>query len=144
MTPEREKYLAGISRKERAVRARIADVKKVIAAHKEEISEGNLWILWQGDNNKFHMINLKDSLAVLKKILSMLKKQLPQRWPEKKLKPCPFCGARGNDVRLHVKYDKKIDEEIARVKCFKCALEIGWFHGKDNALKAWNKRRSDE
>lgn len=40
MTPERKKYLAGISRKERAVRAHIAGEKAVIAAHKKRFLKG--------------------------------------------------------------------------------------------------------
>lgn len=137
MTPERKKYLAGIGRKEAVIRTYIDNVK-------QQLKDCKKWL--KADNGSYapRLEMIKYNILITKQILMMLKKQLPQRWPKEKLKPCPFCGAYGNDVRLHVKYDKKIDEEIARVKCFKCALEIGWFHGKDNALKAWNKRSSDE
>lgn len=138
MTPERKKYLAGISRKERAVRAHIAGEKAVIAAHKKKISEGNLWILSQGDNNKFHMLNLKDSLAVVKKILAMLKKQLPQRWPEKKLKPCPFCGAdEESGVHIETIWD---DKEKFRIMCENCGASTWEFKSIEQAVEAWNRR----
>lgn len=75
MTPERKKYLAGIGRNERAVRAHITSTRNMIAAHKAMIAEGDLWILRPDDNNKFHMINIKAGLAVVKKILSTLKKR---------------------------------------------------------------------
>lgn len=138
MTPERKKYLAGIGRNERAVRAHIASTRNMIAAHKAMIAEGNLWILRPDDNNKFHMINIKDSLAVVKKILSMLKKQLPQRWPEKKLKPCPFCGYKAVCTVHSFVYHKHCGEYVTY--CPKCQCRTNLYISREPSVKAWNRR----
>lgn len=73
-----------------------------------------------------------------------------------KLKPCPFCGAEGEEISLKVKYHhgSPIEIEGAKfwfVECLPCdirtghffdgdAKEYGWNNGKEMAINHWNTR----
>lgn len=51
------------------------------------------------------------------------------------LKPCPFCGAKGNDLAIHVpNNDNKED-----ITCVKCGCKMQRALGVGVAL-AWNQR----
>lgn len=52
---------------------------------------------------------------------------------EKKLKPCPFCGGKG-EIREESSY---VGSYV--VKCSDCGSGT-WIMSKNDAIKCWNKR----
>lgn len=57
---------------------------------------------------------------------------------EKRLKPCPFCGAdEESGVHIETIWD---DKEKFRVFCENCGAEIGDFKTLEQAVEAWNQR----
>lgn len=62
---------------------------------------------------------------------------------EIKLKKCPFCGS---DAILEEKMDTAY-RLICRVKCsniYHCAIKQDQWDYRENAVKAWNRRISNE
>lgn len=55
------------------------------------------------------------------------------------LKPCPFCGGEAN-------IDFLGGFNVYRVRCTKCPCDMGryWYSRKDDAKKAWNRRKEGE
>ena len=62
---------------------------------------------------------------------------------DKKLKPCPFCGA-DEESGVHIDTIVIADDigDIRRysVVCENCGAEIGTFRSPEEAVEAWNKR----
>ena len=57
-----------------------------------------------------------------------------------KLKPCPFCGSKKIDLRVHDEYYPKLPLMFG-VVCFDCqAGSCQFFRNTEEAIKAWNKR----
>lgn len=62
-----------------------------------------------------------------------------------KLKPCPFCGS--NKVKMYSESDKDIHGFIHLCVGFDDAMvkvESRLFSTDEEAIKAWNRRTSDE
>ena len=53
------------------------------------------------------------------------------------LKPCPFCGGEAET--------RKDSLGTWKARCTKCSAEVGryWFHTKNHAIEAWNRRAGD-
>lgn len=134
MTPERKKYLARISDEERAVRFYIKSIKHVITVDKRLLATGETYSLVTGEFS----VTAKADLAISKKILSMLKKQLPQRWPEKKPKPCPFCGYKAVYTVHSFVYHKHCGEYVTY--CPKCQCRTNSYISCKPSVEAWNRR----
>ncbi len=91
MTPEREKYIGGISLYEKMLRNDIAHALGLMKEYKYELNAK--------DSKDFALdaMSRKELLArinVCKRYIMLFKHQLPQRLPNKGLKPCPFCGGK--------------------------------------------------
>lgn len=57
---------------------------------------------------------------------------------EKRLKPCPFCGAdEASGVHFETIWD---DKEKFRIMCENCGAEISDFKTLEKAVEAWNRR----
>ena len=60
-----------------------------------------------------------------------------------KLKPCPFCGEYGS-VRLMTRHGKDGWRDRFYVLCEYdsggCGASGGWYHTKEEAIEAWNRR----
>lgn len=50
------------------------------------------------------------------------------------LKRCPFCGGEAEVDGFPLRY----------VRCKECGAETGAFDSEEEAIKAWNKRVSDD
>ena len=83
MTPERKKYLANISEQERDVREHIGKLKQLIKTHKVLLNYGSDVVTQVYIKRKSCVIPSNGTLIMCKNMLFILKKQLPQRWPEK-------------------------------------------------------------
>ena len=62
---------------------------------------------------------------------------------EKRLKPCPFCGADvESGVHICTVYCEGwgFDHEEYKVVCENCCAEIGDFKALEQAVEAWNRR----
>ena len=58
------------------------------------------------------------------------------------LKPCPFCGSKDVDVITHEFY---LQTNTYGVMCFNCEVQTKqFFTNKITAVKAWNRRYTDE
>lgn len=58
------------------------------------------------------------------------------------LKPCPFCGACGQDIIL-TKESYLYDLQVCKVvymRCIKCGGRAGYAASEQEARKNWNKR----
>ena len=72
----------------------------------------------------------------------------------KKLEPCPFCGAEANVVVDLIVDDYEDDDEFDElleksqktyaVKCEKCSCGTPFFVSLEPAIKLWNRRAKDE
>ena len=62
------------------------------------------------------------------------------------LKPCPFCGATGNDYDLPVLVWFLERETEWKVEGERCGANTGWRGRKtrEEAIKAWNRRATVE
>ncbi len=131
MTPERKKYLAGIGRKETVIRTYIDNVK-------QQLKDCKKWL--KADNGSYapRLEMIKYNILITKQILMMLKKQLPQRWPEKKLKPCPFCGCKEIYTAHSFVYHKHCGEYITY--CPKCQCRTNSYISCKPSVEAWNRR----
>ena len=68
-----------------------------------------------------------------------------------KLKPCPFCGR--NHGLLITSIHHRLDDVIidqwsvfcdaSGDKCG-CGASCGYYHSKEEAIRAWNRRASDD
>lgn len=57
------------------------------------------------------------------------------------LKPCPFCGDRG-EVFV---YYSCLNGSKWGVRCFSCGISQRVIHGsREEAIEAWNRRNSDD
>ena len=56
-----------------------------------------------------------------------------------KLKPCPFCGGEAELVNIGAKLCDPIT-----VACKQCKCNTQWFDRECDAIKAWNRRTSNE
>lgn len=84
MTLERKEYLASISDEERAVRFYIKNVRGAITVQKELIADGQKYFPSYVTGGRRFAVTARAGLAISKKMLAFLKKQLPQRLPEEK------------------------------------------------------------
>lgn len=72
-------------------------------------------------------------------------KHAPVVWTRKEkkneLKPCPFCGG-----EAEIYCDTQYGGTQYQVRCKSCPAEVGraWFWNKKDAIKAWNRRKTDE
>ena len=57
------------------------------------------------------------------------------------LKPCPFCG--GN-VEIVTADPWSEEEDTFRIICQKCDIVAVFYLPKQEAIKAWNRRTSDD
>lgn len=65
---------------------------------------------------------------------------------EKRLKPCPFCGAdieNGVHIDVVVSFNELEDDTHYGVICENCGARIGYFKILEEAVEAWNRRVSD-
>ena len=60
---------------------------------------------------------------------------------ETELRPCPFCGKTPAYAKVIFGMEKEI--RVA-VHCANCSFNLGFFDGKEEALKKWNTRAEDE
>ena len=61
---------------------------------------------------------------------------------EKRLKPCPFCGAdeeSGVHIDVVVSFDELEDDTHYGVICENCGARIGYFKILEEAVEAWNR-----
>lgn len=91
MTPEREKYIGGISLYEQMLRNDIAHARGLLKEYKHELNAK--------DSKDFALdaMSRKELLArinVCKRYIMLFKHQLPQELPDNGLKPCRCCGKR--------------------------------------------------
>lgn len=56
-----------------------------------------------------------------------------------KLKPCPFCGGEAEVIKGYL-YGKVTHYSVT---CPQCDFEYGMYKSKQNAEKAWNRRKAD-
>lgn len=66
---------------------------------------------------------------------------------EKRLKPCPFCGAdieSGVHIDVVVSFDELEDDTHYGVICENCGARIGYFKILEEAVEAWNRNKSRE
>lgn len=60
-----------------------------------------------------------------------------------KLKPCPFCGSNAEIIVAHGVKTKGEKLPLAIVCSNRdCAVNMGNYYGKDNAIAAWNRREN--
>lgn len=62
---------------------------------------------------------------------------------EKRLKPCPFCGAdveSGVHIDVVVSFNELKDDTHYGVICENCGARIGYFKILEEAVEAWNRR----
>lgn len=59
------------------------------------------------------------------------------------LKPCPFCGAYGQDIKtIKESYIYELKEcALAYIKCVKCGGRSGYAATEKEARAKWNKRK---
>lgn len=127
MTPEREKYIGGISLYEQMLRNDIAHARGLMKEYKRELNEE--------DSNDFALdaMSRKELLArinVCKRYIAVFKRQLPQRG--RNLKRCPFCGGKAS---LRIAY------KTSCVICSKCYVSTEKFFTIKETVKAWNRRK---
>jgi len=64
----------------------------------------------------------------------------------KDLKPCPFCGD-GHAPTSIVRLGKNGWRDHHAVLCDYgaggCGAESGWYHSREEAIEAWNRRAND-
>jgi len=56
------------------------------------------------------------------------------------LKPCPFCGSKSITVYIY----KGSLLPLFSAECEECGCLLSGFDTKENAIKAWNRRKQDE
>lgn len=91
MTPEREKYIGGISLYEQMLRNDIAHARGLMKEYKRELNEE--------ESNDFALdaMSREELLArinMCKRYIMLFRHQLPQRG--RNLKRCPFCGGKAS------------------------------------------------
>lgn len=105
MTPERKKYLAGISEEERAVREEIISSQFMIKKYKKLLNS-NL-------SNETALNSIKSN----KNLIKMFKKLLPMKFICKQrcktLKFCPVCG-------------RAFSKTATSNYCIECGQALGW------------------
>ena len=79
MTPSRRKYLESISAEEKAVRAYISDTKASIRNYKESLFDAYNIIPKTNEKYSYYIAEFKAYLKISRKILAMLKNQLPRK-----------------------------------------------------------------
>ena len=131
MTPERKKYLKQCSFLEQTIRGDIEHAKDYMRRYKQQLNEEDLDVV--------QILDAKQHIAVCKWHISMYKRQLPQRLPPGKLKPCPFCGEKA------AVYEDECYSLVAPtlyyVSCLVCDARTPSHMDKAEAIKAWNKRK---
>lgn len=138
MTPERKEYIDNITLRERVIRNQIKGLCSSISTLKNRIRHyPNI----KTDEERASMLEEdKITIALFKKVLILLKKQLPKKrlMQKKKIKPlpCPFCGGKA-------KLYKCLFTESAKlfVFCEDCGARLrdALPTGKE-AIEAWNRR----
>lgn len=56
-----------------------------------------------------------------------------------KLKPCPFCGASGEELGILTDSDMS-SSPARRVQCYSCNIEPPFYPDEASAIAAWNRR----
>lgn len=79
MTPNRRNYLENIDAEEKVIRAYVSDVKESIRNYKESLSDAYNIIPKTNEKYSYYIAEFKAYLKISKKILAMLKKQLPRK-----------------------------------------------------------------
>lgn len=62
------------------------------------------------------------------------------------LKPCPFCGANGDDLDFRFSYATKFTKAFQFVGCRRCGammVDTNENHCLNDVKKAWNRRKCD-
>ena len=62
----------------------------------------------------------------------------------KRLKPCPFCGGKGEVYQAPTMLNLKIDDDVYWVQCRNCFSRVGNSYSKVEAINAWNRRTDNE
>ena len=57
-----------------------------------------------------------------------------------RLKPCPFCGGKGEIYQAPTMLNLKIDDDVYWVQCRNCFGRTGNSYSKIEAINAWNRR----
>lgn len=60
-----------------------------------------------------------------------------------RLKPCPFCGGKGEIYQAPVMLSLKIDDDVYWVQCRNCFGRAGNSCSKIGAINGWNRRADD-
>lgn len=79
MTPSRRKYLESIGAEEKATRVYISDTKASIRNYKESLFDAYNIIPKTNEKYSYYIAEFKAYLKISKKILTMLKNQLPRK-----------------------------------------------------------------
>ena len=56
------------------------------------------------------------------------------------LKPCPFCGGKAEIIKTHL-FGKTVGYMAG---CKNCWCELRIYTSKQNAVKAWNRRKGED
>ena len=57
-----------------------------------------------------------------------------------KLKPCPFCGGKGEVYQAPTMLNLEIDDDAYWVQCRNCFSRVGNSYSQVEAINAWNRR----
>lgn len=58
------------------------------------------------------------------------------------LKPCPFCGADGDELGICSEPDLN-NSAARRIQCYSCNVEAPFYPDEGSAISAWNRRATD-
>ncbi len=63
---------------------------------------------------------------------------------DKKLKPCPFCGARESDEDFPLSVVRYIGIDTCMVYCERCGASGAERDSREEAIEAWNRRAQND
>lgn len=75
----------------------------------------------------------KKAIKCNKRLIAVLKQQLPQRIPVDKLRRCPFCGG-----RAHINFNRFLGNYVI---CEKYEVATPYFGESKKAIEVWNRRK---
>lgn len=60
------------------------------------------------------------------------------------LKPCPFCGGKGEIHQAPINFRLGIEDEVYWVQCRNCFAKAGNSYSEEKAISGWNRRKNRE